>query len=98
MKNYGAVLVRWVVLRVSKKVLRLRTLLIFVLCLASEWYINVNIIKPAWQFIRELMPALLAGEIVAFVILTILVVMLCIALQSKRTLFRLLKLTKLALH
>jgi hypothetical protein len=98
MKNYDAVLVLWVVLSVSNKVLRLCALLIFVLCLASQWYINVDIIKPAWKFIRELIPALLAGEIVAFVILTILVVMLWIALKSKRTLFRLLKLTKLALH
>ena len=96
MRNYDAVLVRWVVLSVSKKVLRLCALLIFVLCLVSQRYINGDIIKPAWQFIRDLIPALLAGQIVAFVILAILVFMLWIALKSKRTLSRLLKLTKLA--
>lgn len=96
MKNYDAVLVLWIVLSVSKKVLRLCALLIFVLCLASQRYINGDIIKPAWQYICDLIPALLAGQIVAFVILAILVFMLWIALKSKRTLSRLLKLTKLA--
>ena len=96
MKNYDAVLVLWVVLSVSKKVLRLCALLIFVLCLASQWYINVDIIDPAWQFIRDLIPALLAGEVVAFVILAFLVYMLWIARKSKTTLLRLLKLTTLA--
>lgn len=96
MKNYDAVLVLWIVLSVSTRVLRLCALLIFVLCLASQRYINGDIIKPAWQYICDLIPALLAGQIVAFVILAILVFMLWVALKSKRTLSSLLKLTKLA--
>lgn len=96
MKNYDAVLVLWVVLSVSKKAIRLCTLLIFVLCLASLWHIDVDIIEPAWQFIRDLIPALLAGEVAAFVILAFLIYMLWIARKSKTTLIRLLKLTTLA--
>lgn len=96
MKNYDAVLVLWVVLSVSKKVLRLCNLLIFVLCLASQWYINVDIIKPAWQFIRDLIPALFAGEVVAFVILAFLVCLIWIAKKSKSTVLKLLMLAKLA--
>lgn len=94
--NFGAILVFFVSLKINKKNFRLCALLVFIVSLLSLSLLYLEIIKPAKEFIYDLIPALLAGELVAFVILAFLAYVIWITSISLRVLREVATLGKLA--
>ena len=94
--NFCAILVFLVSLKIDKKNFRLCALLVFIVSLLSLSLLYFEIIKPAREFIYDLIPALLAGELVAFVILALLAYVILIASKSLRVLREVATLAKLA--
>ena len=96
MQNFGAIIVFLVCLKIDKKNFRLCALFIFIFALVSQSLIFSDIIQPAMRFIYNLIPALLAGEAVAFIILAFLAYVIWAASKSRRVLREVAMLAKLA--
>lgn len=94
--NFGAILVFLVSLKIDKKNFRLCALLVSIASVLSLPLLYSKIIKPAKQFIYDLIPALLAGELVAFVLLAFLAYVLWTTFMSLRVLRAVATLAKLA--
>ncbi|MCS4306269.1 hypothetical protein M2404_000582 [Rheinheimera pacifica] len=94
--NFGAILVFLSALKIGKNRFRFCSLLILIFALVSQYFILQGIVWPAVRFIYNLMPAFLAGEVTAFVVMVLLANVIWFAFKSRRVLREVAELIKLA--